>query len=130
MNICMIYTFTDDGIGLSSSMVASSFGKLVMKESPREGVKEEDLAIALLMMITNNIGWTCVSVSSYVYIYVFTSVYSYIIRIISNNLDISDIMPHSIEFDSFVISFLLYLSVNIKKYTPFYFFVYRTNNLY
>lgn len=37
-------------------MVASSFGKLVMKESPREGVKEEDLAIALLMMITNNIG--------------------------------------------------------------------------
>jgi len=37
-------------------MVASSFGKLVMKENPREGVKEEDLAIALLMMITNNIG--------------------------------------------------------------------------
>ena len=27
-----------------------------MKENPREGVKEEDLAIALLMMITNNIG--------------------------------------------------------------------------
>ena len=37
-------------------MVASSFGKLVMKEHPREGIKEEDLAIALLMMITNNIG--------------------------------------------------------------------------
>ncbi len=37
-------------------MVASSFGKLVMKESPREGVKEEDIALALLMMITNNIG--------------------------------------------------------------------------
>lgn len=37
-------------------MVASSFGKLVMKESPGEGLKEEDLAIALLMMITNNIG--------------------------------------------------------------------------
>jgi hypothetical protein len=37
-------------------MVASSFGKLVMKENPREGVKEEDLALALLMMITNNIG--------------------------------------------------------------------------
>jgi type II pantothenate kinase len=37
-------------------MVASSFGKLVMKEEPREGVSEEDLALALLMMITNNIG--------------------------------------------------------------------------
>jgi hypothetical protein len=37
-------------------MVASSFGKLVMKEDPREGVSEEDLALALLMMITNNIG--------------------------------------------------------------------------
>ena len=46
----------DDGMNLSGSMVASSFGKLVMKESPRDGVKEEDLAIALLMMITNNIG--------------------------------------------------------------------------
>lgn len=37
-------------------MVASSFGKLVMKERPREGVAEEDLALAMLMMITNNIG--------------------------------------------------------------------------
>lgn len=37
-------------------MVASSFGKLVMKDNPREGIKEEDFAIALLMMITNNIG--------------------------------------------------------------------------
>ena len=37
-------------------MVASSFGKLVMKENPRDGVKEEDLALDLLMMITNNIG--------------------------------------------------------------------------
>lgn len=37
-------------------MVASSFGKLVMKERPREGVRQEDLALALLMMITNNIG--------------------------------------------------------------------------
>ena len=46
----------DDGMNLSGSMVASSFGKLVMKERPRDGVKEEDLAIALLMMITNNIG--------------------------------------------------------------------------
>ena len=37
-------------------MVASSFGKLVSKEDPRSGVREEDLALALLMMITNNIG--------------------------------------------------------------------------
>jgi hypothetical protein len=37
-------------------MVASSFGKLVMAENPHDGLKEEDLAIALLMMITNNIG--------------------------------------------------------------------------
>lgn len=37
-------------------MVASSFGKLVTKEDPRQGVREEDLALALLMMITNNIG--------------------------------------------------------------------------
>lgn len=54
----MIFNREDDGMNLSGSMVASSFGKLVMKESPREGVKEEDLAIALLMMITNNIGDT------------------------------------------------------------------------
>lgn len=46
----------DYGGLLSGSMVASSFGKLVMKENPREGVREEDLALALLMMITNNIG--------------------------------------------------------------------------
>lgn len=37
-------------------MVASSFGKLVMAENPHDGLKEEDLAISLLMMITNNIG--------------------------------------------------------------------------
>jgi hypothetical protein len=37
-------------------MVASSFGKLVMKENPNDGIDEEDLALALLMMITNNIG--------------------------------------------------------------------------
>mmetsp|Transcript_14311 Transcript_14311/g.31354 ORF Transcript_14311/g.31354 Transcript_14311/m.31354 type:complete len:616 (-) Transcript_14311:194-2041(-) len=41
---------------LSGTTVASSFGKLVTKENPREGVREEDLALALLMMITNNIG--------------------------------------------------------------------------
>mmetsp|Transcript_15712 Transcript_15712/g.31740 ORF Transcript_15712/g.31740 Transcript_15712/m.31740 type:complete len:697 (-) Transcript_15712:84-2174(-) len=44
------------GSKLTGSMVASSFGKLVTKEDPRQGVREEDLALALLMMITNNIG--------------------------------------------------------------------------
>ena len=51
-----IYGGGYEGMNLNASMVASSFGKLVMKENPRDGVKEEDLAIALLMMITNNIG--------------------------------------------------------------------------
>jgi type II pantothenate kinase len=51
-----IYGGGYDSMNLSGSMVASSFGKLVMKEYPRDGTKEEDLAIALLMMITNNIG--------------------------------------------------------------------------
>lgn len=51
-----IYGGSYDGMNLKGSMVASSFGKLVMKENPREGVYEADIAIALLMMITNNIG--------------------------------------------------------------------------
>lgn len=41
---------------LSGNMVASSFGKIVMKENPRLNISDEDLALALLMMITNNIG--------------------------------------------------------------------------
>jgi type II pantothenate kinase len=36
--------------------VASSFGKLVAMEDPAVGLKEEDLARALLLMVTNNIG--------------------------------------------------------------------------
>mmetsp|Transcript_16402 Transcript_16402/g.36875 ORF Transcript_16402/g.36875 Transcript_16402/m.36875 type:complete len:156 (-) Transcript_16402:54-521(-) len=38
------------------SKVASSFGKLVAKQNPAAGITEEDLARALLMMVTNNIG--------------------------------------------------------------------------
>lgn len=52
----MIVCFIVDTSTLTGGMVASSFGKLVTKEKPREGVREEDLAVALLMMITNNIG--------------------------------------------------------------------------
>jgi type II pantothenate kinase len=43
-------------IGLSSDIVASSFGKLVANQNPLEDIKEEDLARALLLMVTNNIG--------------------------------------------------------------------------
>ena len=50
-----IYGGGYDAMNLKGSMVASSFGKLVMKEKPASGLKEEDLAIGLLMMITNNI---------------------------------------------------------------------------
>jgi type II pantothenate kinase len=41
---------------LDGDMVASSFGKLTMKEDPASGVGAGDIAIALLMMITNNLG--------------------------------------------------------------------------
>lgn len=43
-------------LGLPSNLVASSFGKLVAKDDPAAGLKQEDLARALLLMITNNIG--------------------------------------------------------------------------
>jgi type II pantothenate kinase len=51
-----IYGGSYSAMNLAGDMVASSFGKLVMKEDPRETLKQEDIAIALLMMITNNIG--------------------------------------------------------------------------
>ena len=50
-----IYGKSYDKLNMKSAMVASSFGKLVMKENPNDA-KDEDIALALLMMITNNIG--------------------------------------------------------------------------
>jgi type II pantothenate kinase len=45
-----------DKLGLTKDIVASSFGKLVAKQDPADGLKQEDLARALLLMVTNNIG--------------------------------------------------------------------------
>jgi type II pantothenate kinase len=45
-----------DKLKLSPNLTAASFGKLVMKAEPAAGVREEDLARSLLMMITSNIG--------------------------------------------------------------------------
>lgn len=45
-----------DKFHLSPNVIASSFGKLAMKQEPGEGIKEEDMARSLLMMITGNIG--------------------------------------------------------------------------
>ena len=43
-------------LGLPADLVASSFAKLAAKEDPAAGLKEEDLARAVLLMITINIG--------------------------------------------------------------------------
>lgn len=43
-------------VGLSSNIVASSFGKLMNLDEPMESTLPEDRVRALLMMITNNIG--------------------------------------------------------------------------
>eukprot|EP00531_Pseudo-nitzschia_arenysensis_P006787 CAMPEP_0116126860 /NCGR_PEP_ID=MMETSP0329-20121206/6546_1 /TAXON_ID=697910 /ORGANISM="Pseudo-nitzschia arenysensis, Strain B593" /LENGTH=834 /DNA_ID=CAMNT_0003620949 /DNA_START=412 /DNA_END=2913 /DNA_ORIENTATION=- len=45
-----------DKLGLSADIVASSFGKLVSKEDPARDLTQEDLARALLSLVTNNIG--------------------------------------------------------------------------
>jgi len=41
--------------GLSASTVASSFGKPVMKENPREGLEDDDIARSLIVMITQHL---------------------------------------------------------------------------
>lgn len=43
-------------LGLPADIVASSFGKLVAKQHPARGVTQGDLARALLLMVTINIG--------------------------------------------------------------------------
>ncbi|MGK3733602.1 MAG: pantothenate kinase [Bacillariaceae sp.] len=45
-----------DKLGLAANIVASSFGKLVSKDDPSKGLTQEDLARALLSLVTNNIG--------------------------------------------------------------------------
>jgi type II pantothenate kinase len=45
-----------DKLGLTADIVASSFGKLVTKQHPARDLTQDDLARALLLMVTNNIG--------------------------------------------------------------------------
>lgn len=59
MTVGDIYGKGYDKFHLGSNVVASSFGKLAMSKAqdpPGEGIREEDMARALLMMITGNIG--------------------------------------------------------------------------
>ncbi len=62
MTVGDIYGRGYDKFHLGSSVIASSFGKLAMKQEPKPGdkpgeeIREEDMARALLMMITGNIG--------------------------------------------------------------------------
>ncbi len=56
MSVGDIYGRGYDKFHLSSSVIASSFGKLATRQDPGEGIREEDMARALLMMITGNIG--------------------------------------------------------------------------
>jgi hypothetical protein len=56
MTVGDIYGGGYDKFHLSPSVIASSFGKLVMKEEAADGIREEDMARSLLMMITSNIG--------------------------------------------------------------------------
>lgn len=54
-----IYGNNDEALeklGLPADIVASSFGKLIAKQNPASDLKQEDLARALLIMVTNNIG--------------------------------------------------------------------------
>lgn len=58
MSVGDIYGTNSDAlekVGLPAYIVASSFGKLVAKHNPASGVRQEDLARALLIMVTNNI---------------------------------------------------------------------------
>lgn len=56
MTVGDIYGRGYDKFHLSPSVIASSFGKLATRQDPGEGIRAEDMARALLMMITGNIG--------------------------------------------------------------------------
>jgi type II pantothenate kinase len=55
-DICVEKSGALEKQGLLANLVASSFGKLVAQDDAAAGLKEEDLAPALLLMITDNIG--------------------------------------------------------------------------
>ena len=50
------YCVPEQGINLKSSTVASSFGKFVKAEHREKGARNEDLARAVLLMVTGNLG--------------------------------------------------------------------------
>lgn len=56
MTVGDIYGSGYDKFHLSPTVIASSFGKLATKQDAGDGLREEDMARALLMMITGNIG--------------------------------------------------------------------------
>ncbi|CAK4706774.1 unnamed protein product [Aphanomyces euteiches] len=56
MNVGDIYGGNYTQFNLSASTLASSFGKMGTKYEPKSGVRDEDVARSLLIMITTNIG--------------------------------------------------------------------------
>ncbi|KAF0687231.1 Aste57867_20993 [Aphanomyces stellatus] len=56
MNVGDIYGGNYTQFNLSATTLASSFGKMGTKYDPKSGVRDEDIARSLLIMITTNIG--------------------------------------------------------------------------
>lgn len=55
-NVGSHFLVTWEQIGLTSTAIASSFGKAVSEDKELEEYKPEDVARSLLRMISNNIG--------------------------------------------------------------------------